>query len=566
MLRRSLIVGFSAAALLAGAVAANAGSVYMPPVKDPDGGSSKPTDYVPRWEPNWINTGLSGAAPSNKNVTNRTSAQSETSTAVDPTDPNHILASSNDLGTTAGVFESFDGGASWTRSTFNSSGFCYDTWVDFNSAGDAFIAYECSNQSVAYKLHGSATWVAYNGMTQAGSFPDRCMLTVDNSGGAFDGTVYLGYDDNGASNTAYLLYSRTGKGNTTWVRTPKLNTVGGPTIGVNAAVSPTGVVTAIWSDYTNSKLQITRSTNGGVTWSTPNVVHTFKHNTSGFWWYIPPQNTRGIVAFATTAYAQAGPWAGRLYVTYTDEKPGSTQSAAFARYSDDDGLTWSAATQIGAAIPQITYSYHPQIAVLNDGTVGINFYGTGGAASVAHRMAMAFSHDGGVTWTNPSMVADANSNETISGTDRGNQAGDYQGVDGNNGFGSFSVVWTDTRLASTQGEEMFWANMLPVAAPASKLAKDFGPQTSSVASLAPYTVKASGSTLSFYLPTATNVKLELLDVNGRIVKDLMDGQASEGTYNAQIDGFANDGSRMAHGVYFYRFAADGHVSSGKIIQ
>ncbi len=564
MLRRSLIASLSAAALVAGAVAAYAG-VYMPPVKDPDGGSSRPTDYVPRWEPTWINTGLSGTAPTNKNVTNRTSAQSETSTAVDPTDPNHILASSNDLGTTAGVFESFDGGNTWTRSTFGSSGFCYDTWVYFNNAGDAFLAYECSNQSVAYKNHGSATWVAYNGMTNAGSFPDRCMITVDNSGGAFDGTVYLGYDDNGASNTAYLLYSRTGKGNTTWVRTPKLNTVGGPTIGVNAAVSSTGVVTATWLDYGNSRILTCRSTDGGVTWTTPNVVHNMKHNTSGFWWYIPPQDTRGIVAFPVTEFAHGGPWAGRMYVTYTDEMPSNTQSACWVQYSDDNGATWSAPAQIGSAIPQIKYSYHSQVSVLNDGTVGVNFYGAGGATSQVHRMAMAFSHDGGATWTNPSMVADANSNEHGSGTDRGNQAGDYQGLGANNGLGSFSVVWTDTRVASTQGEEMFWANMVPVAAPASKIAKEFGPQTSSVATLAPYTVKASGSTLSFYIPSATDVKLELVDVNGRMVKDLMDGRASEGTYNARIDGVANDGSRMAHGVYFYRFAAAGHTASGKII-
>ena len=564
MIRRSLIVGISIAALVASAISANAG-IFMPPIKDPDGGTSKPTDYVPRWEPNWIVTGMTGTAPTNVNVTNRTSAQSETSTAVDPTDSNHILASSNDLGTTAGVFESFDGGSTWARSTFGSTGFCYDTWVYFNTAGDAFLAYECSNQSVAYKNHGATTWVAYNGMTQAGTAPDRCMITVDNGTGAFAGSVYLGYDDNGNSNTAYVLYSRTGKGNGSWTRSPKINTTGGATIGVNAAVAPNGTVNATWLDYTNSRVLTSWSTNGGVTWSANVVVHTDKHNTSGFWWYIAPQSTRGIVPFPTTAYAQSGPWAGRLYVCYTDEMPTNTQSAIYTQYSDDNGATWSAPVQLASTITAVKYSYHPQVAVLADGTVGINFYGAGGASSVAHRMAMAFSHDGGTTYTAPAQVADANSNETISGTDRFNQAGDYQGIGANNGTGSFSAVWTDTRVASTQGEEMFWANMVPVASPAGKFAKSFGSSTSSVATLEPYKVSASGSTLSFYLPTATNVKLELMDVNGRIVKDLMDGRASEGTYNARLDGFGNDG-RLTHGVYFYRLVADGHVSSGKIIQ
>src|SRR5437588_8678870 len=154
---------------------------------------------------------------SNVNVTNKSGAQSETSVGVDPTNPLHVLESVNDLTNTATVYESLDGGATWTNSNLTTNGgFCYDTWIAFNTNGDAFVSFECSDQRIAYKLAGQTTWVATK-LTNAGSFPDRDMVTVDNSiSSPFFGSVYIGYDDNGQNNTPYVLYSRDGKSG--WLR------------------------------------------------------------------------------------------------------------------------------------------------------------------------------------------------------------------------------------------------------------------------------------------------------------------------------------------------------------
>src|ERR1700759_4774049 len=67
----------------------------------------------------------------NTNVTNKSGPQSETSVAVDPTNPMHVYTSVNDLTTTAAVYESMDGGATFTKSNFNPPGCCYDTWLAF---------------------------------------------------------------------------------------------------------------------------------------------------------------------------------------------------------------------------------------------------------------------------------------------------------------------------------------------------------------------------------------------------------------------------------------------------
>ncbi len=564
------VAGFS---FLLVAGSAFAAQTNLPPVRGQDPDGAKPTDYVPAWEPSWVSN--DAAVATNINISNRTAPQSETSIAVDPTNSNHIVASSNDLGSTAGVFESFDGGLTWTRSTFGSSGFCYDTWLDFNAAGDVFLAYECSNQSVAYKNAGSAVWSAINGIPGAGGFPDRCMIVVDrNPGSPFFNRVYIGYDDNSNSNAAHLLYSTTGKGS--WTRTPKFNE-GNPTIGVNACVFSDGTVGAAWLEYTSSRIRWDKSTNGGVTWGADVLLPTLRQSTAGFFISIPPQNQRGIVLMPMTAVAPAGgPFADRVYVVYTDTRtavPGNL--GAHLRYSDDKGATWSSekALMTNASF-NLGYGFHPQVAVLNDGTVAVSFYVTGNAgAKKGTRQVTVFSHDGGDTWTDVNLAADVTSNETVAGHDA-NQYGDYQGIYADNGTGTFWQTWTDSRLLSTRGEEQFGAMIVPVAA-APKVAKGTSKGYQATASVAgePYKVNVQRvggalgfAKLSFNLPEAGDVKLRVLDASGRMVQEVMDSShALPGEYDPIFTGRDASGRELPNGVYMFALQANGRVDAGKIV-
>ena len=146
----------------------------------------------------------------NVNMTNESGAQSETAVAVNTTNPMNILASVNDLTTTAAMYESTDGGVTFTKTNFHPASFCYDTWLAFNANGDAFISYECGDERIAYRKVGQSTWTEIK-LTIAGSAPDRDMVTIDNSPTSpFFGSVYVGYDDNGAGNAPFVLYSRDG--------------------------------------------------------------------------------------------------------------------------------------------------------------------------------------------------------------------------------------------------------------------------------------------------------------------------------------------------------------------
>jgi hypothetical protein len=399
-------------------------------------------------------------ATKNVNISNKTGPQSETAVAVDPTNPKHALAASNDLtgSFTTQVWETTNGGKTWSVVSTGITGFCYDPWLAFNSNGDAFFSYECSDQRIGYRKAGQQTWTLTR-LANAGSFPDRDMVTVDRGASAFAGSVYIGYDDAGTGNSAYLLYSRDGFGN--WLRSAKINDTSA-TIGVNAATAPDGTVYATWEDYPGQKIWVDKSSDGGATWGTDHVVTNFRINTTGFFIFIPPQNVRGVLPMPMSVVAPAtdAVHAGRLYVSYFDKDPVSANTNVYLRYSDDGGATWSAEVKVNDDTVN-AYHFHQQIAVAPNGTVAVSFYDTRNDQPNNHKTNryVAFSTDGGATFGPNLKVASGMSDETV-GCDLGNQYGDYQGMDKTPG-NKFAMVWTDSRQPGTQCEDVGGAGALP---------------------------------------------------------------------------------------------------------
>jgi hypothetical protein len=367
---------------------------------------------------------------------------------VDPTDPMHIAASSNDLSDTTHVYESFNRGRTWVDTNLGlGSLFCYDPWLDFNAVGDLFFAYECSDQRIGYRPVGSAIWQKAK-LMNAGGFPDRDMVVVDTGAGSpFSGRVYIGYDDANANNTAYLLYSDTYV--PPYIRTPKINDVSS-TIGVNASVAPDGTVYAAWLDFNGKKLWVDKSTDGGATWGVDTLAHNYRINTPQFFIFIPPQPQRGIVPMPFTDVADAGPFAGRLYVTFTDKSPTTADTDTYIVFTDNGGATWSPEIKVNDDTVN-AYQFHPDVTVAPNGTVAVSWYDTRNDQPNNKKTDryVSYSTDGGVTWSVNEKWTTAMSDE--SGFGDANDYGDYQRCD----YGPTNIlqcIWTDSR-PGTQMED-----------------------------------------------------------------------------------------------------------------
>ncbi len=74
------------------------------------------------------------------------------------------------------------------------------------------------------------------------------------------------------------------------------------------------------------------------------------------------------------------------------------------------------------------------------------------------------------------------------------------------------------------------------------------------------------TTLSFSLPAAGNISLDLFDVSGRLVRHLAGGAYSAGEHFTVWQGLDDAGKPVASGVYFSRLSLeDGAVTGGKLV-
>ncbi|GEM_PF-1290853 len=69
--------------------------------------------------------------------------------------------------------------------------------------------------------------------------------------------------------------------------------------------------------------------------------------------------------------------------------------------------------------------------------------------------------------------------------------------------------------------------------------------------------------IKFSLPSVSNVKLMVVDMLGREIRQLVNDVQAAGTHQISWDGRDNSGMKVASGVYFYRLTAS-DVSSGRI--
>ena len=409
--------------------------------------------------------------------------QNETAIAVNPANPNNLVAGANDYreccvvsaGTLRNdgsgyVYVSTDGGANWQNIKLPGLGPNADpigTFKRVTSVGDPAIAFG-KNNTVYYAN------IAFNRVDEA----DAIIVSVSHDGGltwdkptlvAFSGgktffndKVYVGADAN--SGKAYISWTRFkdnpqygyvespivvartadyGKTWSDWVD------VSGPykyNQGSVPVVAPDGTVYisfegAVAADNYSDYNIVAKSTDGGKSFTQQVVSRNVDEN-------FPIFGGRGVLTglhFRTNTFAAltVDRVTGKLYLAWADNSKGNSTTTSVQVFiqSSMDGVNWTAPKQLTTTVEDKIY---PWVAA-NDNNVIVSFYTRefAGSASLEIDYAYVGSNDGGTTWTSSTRLTEQSSDPGIQFT-AGAFIGDYTGV----AVGSDNVahpIWTDFR-------------------------------------------------------------------------------------------------------------------------
>ena len=431
-------------------------------------------------------TGVAGASKSSKvgtnvDVSNEAYPQSETSIAIDPSNPTHLVSGSNEIFTLpmAGYYSS-DSGATWNGVSLplppairtNGYDFGSDPSVAWDTHGNVYYSYIVvffgagfgvvgSEMAVARSSDAGKTWNAtyFDFQTNEGTFVDKPMITVDNSSTSpRAGTIYVGFDHTGGNKRNAVFVSSSTDGGLSFsapVQASATTNGNNGGIGANPFVSPNGDVHVAWQDYANSAVRTSTSTDGGTTWG-PSL--TIAPTAAPFALSLPSIASRGArLTPSCDSDISGGPDRGTLYCSWFDGTL-SAGTNVFVSHSSDDGTTWSRPVRVNdvAAGDQ----YYQWLAVDPvTGSVDLSWYDTRlDPSRQSVNVYLASSGNGGLSFSPNVLVSSAPSNEEVGTTiDTGNQYGDYEGLDAYGGVAH--PVWTDHRstLDPALWEEVFTA-------------------------------------------------------------------------------------------------------------
>jgi hypothetical protein len=422
-------------------------------------------------------------AGTNVDVSNEDDPQSETSIAIDPSDPSNLVAGSNEIFRLPmrGYFSS-DGGRTWGGVDLplpppirhNGYDFGSDPGVAWDLHGNAYYSYIVvffgagfgvvgSEMAVARSSDGGRTWTStyFDMQKSEGTFVDKPMITVDDDPSSpHEGTVYVAFDHvPGGKKSAVFLSRSTDRGRTfsAPVRVSRYIKGQNGDIAADPFVSPNGDVHVAWQDWAHTRVAEATSTDGGVTWgSTVTIAHT----QTAFEIDLPSIDSRGALLYPSCdADTSSGPFRGRLYCSWWDGTL-DTNTEVFVSRSADDGATWSSPVVVNDVRRGDQY-YQWLAADPVTGDVDLSWYDTRlDPSRQTVNVFFASSDDGGLTFSPNVRVTTARSNEEVGDNiNLGNQYGDYEGLDAYGGVAH--PVWTDHRasLPDRLWEEVFTARV-----------------------------------------------------------------------------------------------------------
>lgn len=396
----------------------------------------------------------------------QSSPRSESDIRINYFDPMKIISGSNAIVSSGrqAIFYSTDGGTSWGQTSLPftaSDTFHSDPTVDWTSDGRGWsstlgIQGGTLRMRNYFTTDNGATWTFEATPSGSQTSVDKQMVWVDHSSSSPFFNQQYAIWHNG---TPGYVSRRTAGVSGTW-STP-LQVTGsestGTAIGSDIKTNSAGEVFAFWPTTGNRRIFVAKSTNGGTSYGTPvQIATTF----DGFDIGVPSFNGRRALIYTASA-AYKTQTKNLVYTSWTDlsgetgctapaNEPGSNINSTcktriwFAR-STDGGATWSPAVKINNQAGLNDQFNQWLVVDETNGSVAIMYYDTVADTPGRKKVHVYYqiSTNDGVTWSTPQQITTAQTDETTSGSDSGNQYGDYNGLSGYAGI--FFPSWTDRR-------------------------------------------------------------------------------------------------------------------------
>jgi hypothetical protein len=431
-------------------------------------------------------------APWELNQSGRAFLNSETEPWVDvnPANPDNLVGFfQEDRWSTGGARNvtfaySDDGGATWTNvpapGLTRRFGGQYeratDPWVEFGPGNRVYatsLAFDDTSPASGIFVHvstdGGHTWgapIALKTETDIDFFNDRNSLAVDDfPASPFYGSVYVGWDRLASKGNGYaytgdglVAFSRDGFNYTTVRAVPTGNNE--QTLTNLPVVEPNGHVVLVGTYYQNQsfnvnggKFFVTRSTNGGASWSPVRFPFDLK-----------PVGIPGIRGGDGVPNATVDRSTGKLYAVWQDSRfSGKKRDDILLTSSTNEGRTWSAAVKVNDTPAGAQGAFTPTVKVDENGRVGVVYYDLRDDASPRDGTFtttewIAFSTDGGRTF-GPSRRVAPDFDHALAANAGGFFLGDYQGlgVNGNTFFPFFGAT-LEPQADGTIGSDIFVAS------------------------------------------------------------------------------------------------------------
>jgi hypothetical protein len=334
----------------------------------------------------------------NIDISHTSTPEVEANIDLNPVNPQNLVAtaihgslSQHPPPPPASAFFSRDSGETWSPSsplplsiggvTYRFSG---DATVAFDGSGDVYVSYIAANFTprgipiaiaIAKSTDGGQTFTQVTApaaiLSDGSVILDHPKVAVDrNPSSPFRDTVYATWVNESAALGSRLVLSRSTDGGVTW-SAPLTFENDGNDVNLNTqTIGPDGAIDVSWvrDDPAGQSTQfLARSTDGGATFG-GHVAVTTLHALPQFGgeaFSSPAQpNRTGVSAITAQASIDvdrsAGPFRGRLYMAYADRPDPDARpfdEDVYLKFSDDHGQTWS-----------------PQIRVNDDGAGSSQFF------------------------------------------------------------------------------------------------------------------------------------------------------------------------------------------------